>query len=94
MIISVNGKDCAVEADKNGALRFKRNPIVKFLYELTKDNQGIDLNLIRSLDIFTEDDLLEFYRLLGYSVDGYRDVFPDAEIVERRDQETKEADNE
>jgi hypothetical protein len=54
-----------VEWDGKGVLRFKENPIVRFLL----DNNGkFDLNTLHRIDGFTRYDWDQFNQLIGYSV--------------------------
>jgi hypothetical protein len=65
---------------KDGIDCFEQNKIVTFLYEFGKEL--IDLNLLWSLtdkDIFSEKELEEFYQLIGYSVNGYEELFGEIE---------------
>lgn len=57
--------------DSQGVRRFKANQIVKFLI----DNSNITLNYLSTIP-FDDEDRKQFMQLLGYSVDGYHDIFP------------------
>ena len=51
-------------------VRFKANKIVRYLL----DHGGINLNQIYNLlaeEEFSQEDIDQFYQLIGYSVDGY-----------------------
>lgn len=64
--------------EEDGVRRFKANRIVDWCL----DNQT-DLNQISVMvdkKIFTREELKEFYQLLGYSVDGYEEIFEEENI--------------
>jgi len=57
---------------KNGY--YVANKVIVYL----KETSSADMNLLWSLcnkDLFTLDDLKEFYQLIGYSVEGYKELF-------------------
>jgi len=54
-----------LQLDERGTLRFKRNAIVRHLF----DHGGIDLNAIACMD-FSREDREQFAQLIGYSHDG------------------------
>ena len=59
---------------KNGERRFKRNRIVRMLL----DGIQMDMNKIWQLyesNIFTKEEIQEFYQIIGYSIQGYNDIF-------------------
>jgi hypothetical protein len=58
-----------VVKDEHGAVRFKANPIVRYLL----DNGGINLSQIGMQD-FTDEDRAQFAQLIGYSVSGYGEL--------------------
>lgn len=55
--------------DEGGVVRFKENPIVRYLL----DNGGIDMNQLALLG-FTNEDQAQFAQLIGYSVSGWGDL--------------------
>jgi len=58
--------------DKN-VIRFKRNGIVRFLL----DNGSFDMNklwLMLGSDIFSIEDMEQFYQLIGYSASGFGEI--------------------
>lgn len=55
--------------DRFGTPRFKENKIVRFLL----DAGPFDMNILATMD-FTNADRSQFAQLIGYSVDGYRDL--------------------
>ena len=59
-----------IEKYTDGVLRFKRNAIICYL----KSNGLIDLNAIALID-FSNEDRQQLMQLLGYSIDGYADLF-------------------
>lgn len=78
----VNGETVPVIMDGT-VLRFKQNRVVRHLLTTASGGRRCDLNDIARMagdGLFSADEMLEFYRLLGYSVDGFQDVFPDAVV--------------
>ena len=67
-----NHRDLVRTSD--GVVRFKENPIVRSLVEAAMEGLKIDLNDIWSMG-FKDEDLREFYQLIGYSVSGYGGIF-------------------
>jgi len=68
--------------DDQGVIRFKRNAIVDFLVRDMRP--GYDMNTIVTKareGEFSNEDLVQFYQLIGYSVSGYSDLslVPDPE---------------
>lgn len=65
-----------VEVD--GKKRFEGNRIVRHIFEVAKSGNRIDLNLIWSMynsGMFSRKELKEFYQLIGYTVDGFQELF-------------------
>lgn len=58
-----------LERDAHGALRFKRNEIVRYLL----DQGGIDMNALAVLP-FSPEDRQQFAQLIGYSLVGYGEL--------------------
>lgn len=58
-----------LEKDEQGDLRFKKNPIVRYLL----DNGRINLNDLATVD-FSDEDRQHFAQLIGYSLSGYGDL--------------------
>lgn len=74
-------KDRPLEIIK-GVKYYKGNKVVGFLLDMSKH---IDLNSIWKLyssDFFSLEDLKEFYQLIGYSEQGYEDIFEDKEDLD------------
>ena len=81
-----------VEMADDGVIRFKANKIIRWLYNLPKDRPIPDLNEISIIAQTSgwEDDMVQFWQLLGYSVSGYGDLsFVPPEIIERADAEAE-----
>lgn len=70
----------------DGCIRFKANPYVRFLYDEAAAGRVCSLNeLIRKghEEKWPRSELRQLYRLMGYSVSGYGDVFPrDSKLTE------------
>lgn len=58
----------------NGVRRFKENMIVRTVLDFCT----LDLNALSKLP-FDIEDRKQFYQLIGYSVDGYNDIFDSME---------------
>ena len=57
--------------DTNGVARFKENQVVRYFV----DEGNLSLNdLARESDRFTQQDLEQFFQLIGYSVSGYGEL--------------------
>jgi hypothetical protein len=77
---SVDGVRYETVLDPCMTQRFPGNPIVKALLDAATQGQVLDLNEIHRRACYSTKDLHELYRLIGYSVDGFADVFPDAKV--------------
>lgn len=62
----------------NGVRRFKKNLIVRTVLDFCT----LDLNALSKMP-FDIEDRKQFYQLIGYSVDGYHDLFPAEEDGDR-----------
>jgi len=63
-----------VITDDSGTKMFRPNRIVCLL----KETGQFDLNMLWRLyesGLFTEEEMREFYQLIGYSVSGYYEIF-------------------
>lgn len=61
-----------------GTLRFRENAVVRMLV----DRGLIDLNQVMIYGSrLPRRDLAEFWMMLGYSVDGFCDIFTDLEVI-------------
>lgn len=69
---------------RRGAVRFKGNSVVRWLYDQAAAGIKADLNDIWRHG-FPVADMQEFYRLLEYSVSGYGDIFPHAKSTREAD---------
>ncbi len=76
----INGERFETVLDKKGVQRFPVNRVVNHLLGVAHLGNKCDLNqiaLMHSNDMFTDEEMLEFYRLMGYSVCGYTEVWSD-----------------
>lgn len=65
-------EDDVVESD--GRLRYRKNTVVRWLL----DAGNLDLNQVWTTykaGAFTLSDMMEFYRLIGYSLEGFEEIF-------------------
>ena len=78
MKIKVNGKE--YETEMVGEVqRFKGNRIIQTLLTTS----SLDMNKIaefHQIGLFTDEEKRELYRLIGYSVCGYSEIFEDDKI--------------
>lgn len=81
-------EDKIVEVD--GRLRYKTNRVVRFMLNA---NGKCDLNLIwcaYDSGAFSLEEMLEFYRLIGYSLDGFEEVWEQRDPATSTKEETKD----
>lgn len=67
----------------DGVQRFPVNRIVRTLLDRAKEGKKYDLNEIMSrycMGEFSKDEMHEFYRLIGYSVCGFSEVFDEDSV--------------
>ena len=64
--------------DDDGQHRFRRNAVVRYLYDFARE-EGLGLNELAKVP-FSDDDWQQFYQLIGYSVDGYNEIFEHAPV--------------
>ena len=78
--VLVNGNPVPTMIDEDGVQRFIANGVVVHLL----DQKAIDLNLLM-LDAnagkFTLQDYQMFFMAMGYDIDGFVDMFPDAKVL-------------
>jgi hypothetical protein len=63
------GYEDQVVEDEEGRLRYRKNQIVRFLLDMG----DIDLNklwIMYENGMFSQEDFMEFYRLIGYTLTG------------------------
>ena len=61
--------------DYDKTKRFEMNRIIRFLLD---SNDNVDLNKIWKYhegELFNHEELKEFYQLIGYTVNGYNEIF-------------------
>lgn len=80
-------KDRPIVTDPSGTRRFKKNRVVDHLLAEASAGRKCDLNDIWAVvdchhqgDPKWRGDLREFYQMIGYSVDGYGEVFPHTKV--------------
>lgn len=59
--------------DPQGTIRFKANAIINFLLDQGRLGRKFDLNTI-PFDVFPQEDVEQFYQLMGYSLCGYEEI--------------------
>lgn len=73
-------KDRAIVRDEQGVRRFRANRIVRDLLDAATEGRRYDLNEIwrqaKGHGKYTLPELQELYQLIGYSLDGYGEIFP------------------
>jgi hypothetical protein len=79
--VLLNGKPYNIIND-NGTLRFDGNRLIRFLIDT---HNTMDFNAVWQLadtGMITRDELIQFYTLVGYSVDNFAELFPElAELL-------------
>lgn len=59
--------------DARGTVRFKQNQIIAYLLSQGEIGVTFNLNTI-PFDVFSQEDVEQFYQLMGYSLCGYSDL--------------------
>lgn len=80
---TVNGKRYPTIIDEDGHPRFPGNRIVRHLLEQAKAGRGYNLNDLATdygTGLFSKEEIQEFYRLIGYSVCGFSEVFEEDDV--------------
>lgn len=80
--IKINGVEHATIFTENGVQRFPANRVVTAMFDATTDRSG-DLNQLwidQQEGRYTLGEMRELYRLIGYSIAGYAEIFEDDEI--------------
>lgn len=68
---------------KYGRECFVPNKIVAFLFEYNKDLINLDkIGRLVNRGIFSEEEMEEFYQLLGYPIHGYEEIFGEIDWTE------------
>lgn len=62
-----------VERDEQGVVRFRANPIVRYLLD-QGGRFGLDMNHLAIIPGFTAEDRMHFAQLIGYSVSGFSEL--------------------
>ena len=68
------GFEDRIVKDEDGNLRYKANRVVVFLYR----TKGVDLNVVWQAytnGAFSLEEMMEFYRLIGYSLEGFEEIW-------------------
>lgn len=87
--VIINGKSYEIITDDDGKQRFKGNRLVRHLIDT---HPIIDFNYIWDLvdnDMITRGELMDFYASIGYSVNGFVELFP--ELEELLDEKTNDS---
>lgn len=72
----------------NGIEGFRGNGLVR--YVLSNSEIGLDeLWTLYKSGLTTEEEIKEFYQLIGYSLTGYHEIFPDGEVNETKEENQK-----
>jgi hypothetical protein len=67
----------------DGELRYKKNPLVRFLLDKGKVSLNDLWNNFDNLDNATIDDMMQLYRDMGYSLEGFEEIFWDKGMREK-----------
>lgn len=79
---TVNLTDHPIVKDPEGVLRFQESPIVKWLRDQVSVN---DMWRECGRGTFSTDELMQFYRDIGYSLGGFEEVW--GEILDQKEKE-------
>ena len=74
--VTINGVVHKTIIDEHGTQRFPSNAAIRWIF-----NHTMVLNDLRANYPQVDDDLRELYRLMGYSICGYEEVFED-DVIE------------
>lgn len=80
IIILVNGQPVGTFIDEHGVQRFIPNGVITYMFE----NDQLDLNalcLAFHRDEFSLEDYQDFYQSIGYSVQGFLEVFGEGSAI-------------
>lgn len=83
-VVKISGKPYKTVIDEKGVQRFPENRIVSALLDAASSGRKMDMNDIARMTAmgeFTVKERRELYRLIGYSVCGYSEIFPGDTIV-------------
>ena len=78
MIASVDGIEYNVVADEQGVLRFEVNNLIREMVDQGIEGNGVGPNEMWMLffrNKCTLDEIMEVYRMMGYSLHGFWEVF-------------------
>jgi hypothetical protein len=81
--VLVDGLPCETIIDKDGVQRFRQNGALCWFVETATAGYRADMDELAfacHLGVFSKEDYAEIYRLLGYPVSDFREIFEDAEI--------------
>ena len=80
---TINRKKFPTVTRDDKVQRFPENRIIRDLLDTARNGLKLDLNEIvirASKGIYCKEEMHEFYRLLGYSVHGFEEIFEDDNI--------------
>lgn len=79
-VVHIDGHPFQTVLDENGRQRFPANPIVRTLLDTGKLSLN-DIWAMHDSGMFSRRHMMTFYMDLGYTVDGFAELFSKAEIV-------------
>lgn len=79
IVVTINGLEYDTYIDERGIQCFPLNRVVSWLVRIpeSKINKIWDM---ANAGLFDKEELMELYILIGYSVSGFSEMFPDAKI--------------
>lgn len=79
IVVRINRRQIETTIDDSGVQRLPNHPIIRYLMHRASFDMN-ELAILTDAGVISEDDRRFVYQNIGYSVDGYADVFPDDEI--------------
>ena len=84
-------KDVVVRGD--GKLCYRTNTVIRYLVDAGSISINDLWNVYSIADGFSLDDMLEFYRLIGYPLEGFEEIWHEKDPATCSDEEDEEEDD-
>lgn len=75
------GYEHEVRRDEHGVLRYRENKVIDWLVK--KDRTLNEMAVLHARGFFSTEDMMEVYRLIGYSLDGFEEVWQEKDPATR-----------
>jgi len=76
------GHEKDVVEDDDGVLRYRENKVVSWLRE-SRNQCMNEIAVMHQRGMFTLEDMMEFYRLIGYSLSGFEEIWHEKDPATR-----------